>query len=79
MSSCDFSSELDEATVIKVWNMVKAFGQKNKIHKNYIFYFEVRKECMMSKINQLWILYQISCYFFNYQSSIEITYDFEES
>ena len=51
MSSCNFSSELDEATVIKVWNMVKAFGQKNKIHKNYIFYFEVRKECMMLKNN----------------------------
>ena len=24
-----------------VWKMMKAFGEKNKVHKNYIFYFEV--------------------------------------
>ena len=26
-----------------VWKMMKAFGEKNKVHKNYIFYFEVSK------------------------------------
>ena len=25
-----------------VWKMMMAFGEKNKVHKNYIFYFEVR-------------------------------------
>ena len=27
--------------MIEVWKMTKAFGEKNKIHKNYVFYFEV--------------------------------------
>ena len=36
-----FSSELDGKTMGMVWKMMKAFGEKNKVHKNYIFYFEV--------------------------------------
>ena len=36
-----FSSELDGETMGTVWKMMKAFGEKNKVHKNYIFYFEV--------------------------------------
>ena len=38
-----FSSELDGRTMGMVWKMMKAFGEKNKVHKNYIFYFEVSK------------------------------------
>ena len=36
-----FSSELNGKTMGMVWKMMKAFGEKNKVHKNYIFYFEV--------------------------------------
>ena len=43
-----FSSELDGRTMGMVWKMMKAFGEKNKVHKNYIFYFEVSKSLKLS-------------------------------
>ena len=43
-----FSSELNGKTMGMVWKMMKAFGEKNKVHKNYIFYFEVSKSLKLS-------------------------------